>query len=152
MRFFILTCVLVCCSSALWAQGPRRAENFTAVTMSGQTVELSALKGKVVLLTFWSTSCLICQSEIPKLNRMAAGYTGSDNVVFLAATMENEDKVRSFTRRTPFNFSILPNSFGLVLKYAERDRSGNLDMGFPAYFVIDQDGIVRHRSSGYDKT
>ena len=59
--------------------------------------------------------------------------------------MENEDKVRSFTRRTPFNFSILPNSFGLVLKYAERDRSGNLDMGFPAYFVIDQDGIVRWR-------
>ena len=46
----------------------------------------------------------------------------------------------------------MPNSFGVVLQYADRDKAGNLDMGFPSFFVIDQQGLVRYRSSGFDKT
>jgi len=66
--------------------------------------------------------------------------------------MENENKIAGFLQRNPFSFEIVPNSFGTVLSYADRDKNGNLDMGFPSFFVIDQDGLIQHRSSGYDKT
>ena len=66
--------------------------------------------------------------------------------------MENNEKISNYLKNNPFNFQILPNSFGVVLQYADRDKTGSLDMGFPSFFVIDREGIVRHRSSGYDKT
>lgn len=118
--------------------------------MAGKQVNLADLRGKVVLLTFWSSRCAICQSEIPNLNRLATAYSHSD-VVFLAATAENENTVGSFIRNNPFNFDILPDSFGLLLKYADRDRLGNVNMGYPAYYLIDQSGAVKYRASGWDK-
>jgi hypothetical protein len=54
-------------------------------------------------------------------------------------------------RRNPFKFQVVPDSFGTLLKYADRDRAGNVNIGYPAYFVLDRDGRVQHRSSGYDK-
>ena len=119
--------------------------------MSGKTVELTSLKGKVVVLTFWSTRCAICQNEIPNLNRLAAGHANNKDIVFLAATTEGENIVKSFVRHNQFNFTILPDSFGLLLKYADRDAQGRLSMGFPAYYVIDRSGYIRYRDSGWDK-
>jgi peroxiredoxin len=124
---------------------------FAVTGLDGQTYDLSQFRGKVVLVTFWSTKCNICHAEIPKLNRLAERYDGQD-VVFLGLTMENETKVSMYLKNSPFAFTILPNSFGVVLQYADRDRSGNINMGFPAYFLIDRNGNIRSRTSGWDKT
>jgi peroxiredoxin len=127
------------------------APMFSAASLNGQQYDLNGLKGKVVVITFWSTRCNICHSEIPKLNRLADRFKGQD-VVFLGLTTDNESKVESYLRSTPFQFNILPNSFGVLLQYADRDRQGNIDMGFPAYFVLDQNGTLEYRASGWDKT
>lgn len=126
------------------------APDFAAQALDGTSYNLSQLQGKVVVLTFWSTRCAICHNEIPKLNRIVDRYKGRD-VVFLALTMENEVKIQPYLRKNPFNFSILPNSFGVVLKYANMDRNGNIDMGFPSYFLINQKGAIELRSEGWDK-
>lgn len=127
------------------------APAFSGALMDGSPVELSELRGRVVVLTFWSTRCAICHHEIPKLNAMASGFDPS-KVVFLALSMENEEKISGYLKNNPFKFQIVPNSFGTVLQYADRDRSGNLDMGFPSFFVIDRSGVVQYRASGYDRT
>ena len=127
------------------------APAFSLAALDGQFYDLNNLKGKVVVMTFWSTRCNICHSEIPKLNKLAEHFKGQD-VVFLGLTMDNEAKVQSYLRSTPFQFSILPNSFGVVLQYADRDRQGNIDMGFPAYFVLNQTGNLEYKASGWDKT
>jgi peroxiredoxin len=127
------------------------APQFSISGLDGQTYDLNQLRGKVVLVTFWSTRCAICHSEIPKLNKLAAKYAGQD-VVFLGFTMDNPTKVDAYLKNTPFAFTILPNSFGVVLQYADRDSAGNINMGFPAYFLLDQNGQVQTKSSGWDKT
>jgi len=126
------------------------APQFSLAGYDGQTYDLNQLRGKVVLVTFWSTRCNICHSELPNMNRLAERYKGQP-VVFLGLTMDNEAKVAAYLKSNQFAFTIVPNSFGAVLQYADRDRSGNIAMGFPAYYLIDQNGIVRMKSSGWDK-
>ncbi|MEP6900706.1 MAG: TlpA disulfide reductase family protein [Actinomycetota bacterium] len=149
--FFCLALVLSFTAYAFGQKSKQLAENFSAATMAGQTVELESLKGKVVLITFWSTKCPICDSEIPKLNQIANSYKGKD-VVFLGLTTDNPTKVESFLKMKPFNFDIIPSSFGVLLKYADRDRTGNINMGYPAYFLINQAGEIEMKDSGWDKT
>src|SRR5437016_1553636 len=112
MRAVLVFFLLFGLSTLTPAQWAPQAADFSAVSMHGNRVDLSALRGKVVLLTFWSTRCAICQNEIPKLNRLAGEYD-SGNVVFLAATTENESIISSYLRHQPFSFEILPDSFGL---------------------------------------
>ena len=124
---------------------------FTATALDGTGYNLNELRGSVVVLTFWSTKCAICRSELPKLNRLVKSFEGK-NVVFLALTMENDGWVAAYVKNNPLEAHVLPNSLGTVLQYADRDRSGNLDMGFPSFFVINTSGKIEFRSSGYDKT
>lgn len=154
-RFISIVAITVIFSVAALAQQSIKigaeAPAFSGTMMDGSPVDLADLRGRVVVMTFWSTRCAICHHELPKLNAMTSRFDTS-KVVFLALSMENEEKINGYVRNNPFKFQIVPNSFGTVLKYADRDRSGNLDMGFPSFFVIDQDGSVKYRSSGYDKT
>jgi len=127
------------------------APAFSGTMLDGSPVNLGDLSGRVVVMAFWSTRCAICHHEQPKLNAMTTRFDPS-KVVFLALSMESEEKIAGYVKYNPLKFQIVPNSFGTVLQYADRDRSGNLDMGFPSFFVIDQAGVVKYRSSGYDKT
>ncbi len=127
------------------------APAFAAQSLSGEQINLADMQGKVVVMTFWSTKCAICHSEIPKLNQIAARYRGKD-VVFLALTMENHGKVEPYLKKNPFDFNIVPNSFGVVLKYADMDAGGRINMGFPAYFLIGRTGKIELRDDGWDKS
>ncbi len=127
------------------------APDFAAQTLDGRPVNLTDLHGKVVVMTFWSTRCAICVAEIPKLNQIAQRFK-QKNVVFLALTMENNSKIEPFLRKNPFDFNIIPNSFGVVLKYADMDAGGRINMGFPSYYLIGKSGRIELRDDGWDKT
>ena len=45
-------------------------------TIDGKPFKLSMLKGKVVLVMFWSTSCAVCRSKMPELRENYAGWNG----------------------------------------------------------------------------
>ncbi len=115
------------------------APDFAAETLDGKFYNLDNLQGKIVVMTFWSTRCEICVVEIPKLNRLAERYRDQD-VVFLGLTVENNTRVEPFLKKHPFNFGVVTNSFGVVLKYADMDRSGVITMGFAAQCVLDRRG------------
>ena len=123
---------------------------FAAPGLNDTFFDLSAMRNSVVLVTFWSTKCEICRHEIPQLNQFKKRFEGR-GVVFLAVTMESESRVEPFLRSNRFDFSIIPDGFGIVLQYADRDKKGQLDMGFPSYYLIDRNGRVAYRSSGWDK-
>ena len=127
------------------------AQSFNAYTLDGKPVSLNAMRGKVVVMMFWSTKCAICHAEIPKLNKIADKYAGQ-NVEFLGLTMNNEALVNDYLKKRPFNFTIIPNGLGVLMQYSDKDSAGRLNMGFPSYFIIDQTGQVTQKSNGWDKT
>lgn len=155
MRFLTVLFVSFLLTVSVCAQTNKNskplAETFIGTSLDGNPVDLAALKGKIVLVTFWSTKCPICSAEIPKLNQMAAKYAGRD-VVFLGLTTDNPDKVKQYIKKKPFNFNLLPSSFGILLKYADKDHDGNVTMGYPAHFLVNQKGELEVKNSGFGKT
>ncbi len=155
MRFISIVLLLLTLAFSTFAQQNLKAGSpaplFTAAALDGRTFDLNSLQGNIVVVTFWSTKCGICHSEIPKLNQIADRYKGQ-NVVFLGLTMENPAKVEAYLRNNTFKFNILPNSFGVVLQYADKDRQGNIEMGFPAHFIVNQKGEIEMRASGFAKS
>ncbi|QQS31906.1 MAG: TlpA family protein disulfide reductase [Acidobacteriota bacterium] len=152
--FPILVLLAVC--SVIPAIGQNRinvgaeAPGFSATDINGNALELNDLRGSVVVITFWSTRCEICRHEFPHLNKLIDEYRGK-NVNFLSPSMEQEDRIKAFLRSNRIASRVLPNSFGLVMQYADNDGKGRIEMGFPSYFVIGTDGRVRFRGSGWNK-
>jgi peroxiredoxin len=154
MKFLSLVLLIAALSVAAAAQKNLRAGDtapeFTVTTIDGAKLTLSQMKGKVVLVAFWATYCPICHAEIPKLNAIAEAYKGK-NIVFLGVTSEKAPEITSHLKKEPFGFTIVPDGFGLMMQIGDK-KDGQMDMGYPNYYLIDQKGTVAFRGSGYDKT
>lgn len=125
------------------------APKFNAVSLEDKNFDLSELKGKIVVVTFWSTHCAPCISGISKFNQLAEEYK-NENVVFLAVTGENPDTVKSFLRKKPFKFNIISNGLGIMMKFAG-NPDGRVMLPTPTHFLINQNGEIEMKLIGYSK-
>jgi peroxiredoxin len=75
---FILSLAILLVAPTTQAQAQRESVVTSPVKLSGQTLEgklfdLASLRGKVVLVVFWSTTCAVCRDKMPELR---ANYEG----------------------------------------------------------------------------
>ena len=112
------------------------APDFSIRTLTGQTVTLNSLRGKVVLLHFWATWCPPCREEFPVLQQFYQQHQ-QDGLEIIAVSMDNPDdmrKVRAFSNGYTFPIASIDTS-----KVAAYGRIWRL----PLSYVIDRDGILR---------
>ena len=57
-----------------------------------------------MVLNFWFIGCPGCMEEIPKLNKLAAKYAGSEGMVFLALSTDSPASLSEFISKVPFNY------------------------------------------------
>ena len=62
--------------SASPAQTPGDAPAISGRTLSAEPFDLATLRGKVVLVLFWSTECPVCLDKMPELRANAQGWRG----------------------------------------------------------------------------
>lgn len=90
-------------------------ELFAMKDLDGNTVDLSRMKGKILVLDFWATWCAPCKASFPGMQMAVDKYADDENVeFFFIATMEtNPDykaEIRKFLKSKGFNmmyFSII---------------------------------------------
>lgn len=111
------------------------APNFKATSITGQEIELSQLKGQVVVLNFWFTKCQPCIQEMPALNQLVEHYAGK-KVKFISFAPEEASILHKFFRQHPFNFISIPNSENI-----RRDKF-KLFSGWPYTVIIDSEGKI----------
>jgi peroxiredoxin len=110
-----------------------RAPAFTVRTLDGQTVSLSDLRGKVVVLNFWFIGCPACFAMEPKLNEFKAKFAGSD-VVFLAMASDPKDQLEKYLKKERFDYLQVADARETMAPFAFR--------GFPKNIVIDKQGTI----------
>jgi thiol-disulfide isomerase/thioredoxin len=113
---------------------------------TGKTLRRTANKRHVVVLSFWSTWCEPCKSEIPRLAKLAEGFRDDSIKFFLINTMEykstTEDSIRAVYLSRGYSLPSLRDATGRVAKHYNVRT-------LPVTVVIDKFGIVRRILSGF---
>jgi cytochrome c biogenesis protein CcmG/thiol:disulfide interchange protein DsbE len=116
---------------------------YGAVTMQGDSVDLTAYKGSVVLLNVWATWCIPCRREVPELQALHQQYE-AEGLRVLGVSIDGGDAdadVSGFMSDFKMTYTVLRDP-------AERVLSTFRIVGVPASYLIDREGIVRWRTIG----
>jgi thiol-disulfide isomerase/thioredoxin len=128
---------------------PKRArENYTPdfslTTSDGQYIASDDLQGKVVLLDFWGTWCAPCVASVPSLRSMYKRYEKEPAFVMISISNDSDaEKWRGFVSENRM----------VWLQYLDRDHKVQraFDVrAFPTYILIDHEGVLRFRTSGFN--
>lgn len=111
--------------------------------IEGQSHELSALKGKVVLVNFWATWCPPCRREMPSLDRLARKLSDKNFVVLAVDIGEDADTVQSFLSQLDSH-----PSFPILLDTRGRTMQTWNIAGLPMTYLIDRKGRIAYSAAG----
>jgi cytochrome c biogenesis protein CcmG, thiol:disulfide interchange protein DsbE len=124
----------------LASQPIEEAKDFEALDLDGNTVRLSDLRGRVVLLNFWGIWCKSCRQEIPQLSELDREGREKGLVVLGADYGDAPEDLPPFVKELEVSYPVLVDD-GLAEEYQV--------LVFPTTVVIDRKGIIRRRVEGY---
>lgn len=124
------------------------APSFALLDLDGKKVNISDLKGKVVVVDFWATWCGPCKASFPGMQKMVNKYQDNDDVKFIFIdtweNVENKEKNASeFISKNNYTFHVLMDNEDKVVEQFKVE-------GIPTKFVIDKQGRIRFKSVGFD--
>jgi len=119
----------------------KTAPDFELLDASGNSWKLSSLKGKVVFVNFWATWCKPCRDEMPSMEALNKAMAGRPFQMLAIVFNDDLDMANSFARRLGASFPVLANP-GPELTEAY------MITGVPETFLIDAEGILRHKFIG----
>ena len=124
-------CLLLLTAAAFAQREP--APRFNAKSMTGEVYNNASLKGKVVLLQFWTTWCPYCRGEQLLVDKLTQEF-GSKGLIVLAVDVgESKKKAKRYLEESPRSCPIILNEdTNLPAMFATTQ--------YPVYVVIDRDG------------
>ncbi len=117
---------------------PAAAPEVRFVTLAGESLSVSALRGKVVLVNFWATWCPECMREMPGMIDTYRKYEARGYVVVSVAVKSEAEKVARFS--LPFTV--------VVDEHGELARAFGKVRITPSSFLIDREGRIVARYVG----
>jgi thiol-disulfide isomerase/thioredoxin len=117
------------------------APRFTAKTMDGEKFNNDSVKGKIVLLEFWTTWCGFCANEAPFVDKINQDFADRGLVVLAVNLGESKKIVKKYLEEHPRNSKVvLMEDTNLAAMYVAT--------AYPIYVVIDRDGNVAATQRG----
>ncbi len=119
------------------------APDVTFTSLSGQRIDLKSLRGKVVMVNFWATSCSTCVHEMPQMVDTYNRYKDRGlDFIAVAMSYDPPNYVLNFTetRKLPFTVSLDPQD-QLAKSFGDVKLT-------PTTFLIDKDGSIIKRYVG----
>ncbi|TCW75508.1 thioredoxin [Burkholderia sp. SRS-46] len=115
----------------------------TFTTLDGQHIGLQDQGGRVVVVTFWATSCSICVEEMPDLAQTYRQYHARGfELIAVAMAYDAPDEVRHFAQVRGLPFPVVLDTGG-ALAHAFSNTTV-----VPTTFVIDRSGTLVSKTLG----
>ena len=146
----LLACLLLGAAATAQAQ-PAAPPTLVGRTMQPAAVDLQALRGKVVLVFFWSTDCPVCldKHKLPELRRNLEGWRGKD---FEILAVSQDRRLADLAVYEKVLDKVVPPSPQMKIVWrrdsAHRDSFGDLPVNVPTTVVIDRSGKVVKQVQG----
>ena len=119
------------------------APDVTFIGIDGEKISTASLRGKVVMVNFWATSCVTCVKEMPAMVETYNKFKGQ-GLEFVAVAMQYDppNYVLNFTETRKLPFKVAIDSAGDIAR-----QFGDVSLT-PTTFVIDKQGRIIKRYVG----
>jgi len=123
------------------SDSPEPAPRFRAKTMEGEQFNNASVKGKVVLLEFWTTWCPYCRQEESMVNDLTREFADKGLIVLAINVAESKKAVKKYIAENPrAGKVVLTEDTNLAAMYEAT--------AYPIYVVIDRDGNIAGEQRG----
>lgn len=122
------------------------APDWSLPTLTGDTVRLVDLRGKVVLLDFFYKSCAPCCAALPFLQSIHEKYKDKGVVLLGIDPIDDpvKDEMADFLAKRSVTYTVL---------FSDRELSNSYHVSlYPTLFFIDHDGKIAKVQRGYHPT
>jgi thiol-disulfide isomerase/thioredoxin len=120
---------------------PKPAPQFRAKTIDGESFNNASVKGKVVLLEFWTTWCPYCRNEELLVDQVNHDYADKGLIVLAVDVAESKKKVKQYLAEHRRSCRIvLTDDTNLAAMYAATS--------YPIYVIIGRDGNIAGEQRG----
>ncbi len=118
----------------------RPAPEWALKTPDGKEVALKDLRGKVVVMSFWSTWCGYCKLSMPAIQSIHEKYADKPVKVTGVCCWDAQGDPAKYLASMNYTFSTVVDGDRVAKEYDVK--------GLPTYFVIDPDGNIVYARSG----
>ena len=143
--------MLMCPALAAWgtagceqqAAARKLAPVFSYTLLDGTAANSSALRGQVVLVNFWATTCAVCVKEMPQLVATHLKFRQQGlHTLAVAVRHDPPALVADFAQSRGLPFGIVIDNTGAIAYSFGSVR------GTPTTYVIDRQGRIATRVEG----
>ena len=140
-RCLIALTVFAAISAVAGSDDAEPAPRFHAKTLAGENYDNQSVKGKVVLLEFWTTWCAYCKDEEALVDGLDHEFANKGLLVLAVDVAESKKKVKQYLQQNPRSCRIvLTDDTNLAAMYQATT--------YPIYVVIDRDGNIAGEQRG----
>jgi cytochrome c biogenesis protein CcmG/thiol:disulfide interchange protein DsbE len=144
LTVFIAVAMVLTLAISGWA-GKKLAPDFTLKDIfQGQEYTLSQLKGKVVLINFFTFFCGPCREEMPDLNKIYLELKGQGFETLGIGLSSDPTQLRFLIKQLKLDYPVLLGDDKVSKAY------GNVEV-VPTTFIIDRQGNIVHKVLGTRK-
>ncbi|AOP32785.1 thiol-disulfide isomerase [Leptospira tipperaryensis] len=115
-----------------------------SVSLNGST-QTNGVKfdsqGRVSIVYFWATWCGVCSTNLPLVRWYSDRLENSDRFSFVSVEEgDNAEKLSNYIRERDVKFNVISGNSKLLNEWKVN--------AFPAFFILDRNGVIRFADSG----
>ncbi len=109
-------------------------------TLDGKVFDLKSLRGKVVMVVFWSTDCAVCRDKMPELRANVKGWMGQPFELVSVSTDPQRSNAVTYTQLVNATVPVSQRFTTLWTGEPQYRDSFGPTGHLPAAFLLDKTG------------